>query len=50
MKCREYGVFLTECFNLVSNVWHVEIVMQNVIGDVAKSVDDDSEISVLKSL
>jgi len=29
------GVSLAESFNLVSNVWHVEIMMQSVIGDVA---------------
>jgi len=30
------GVSLAEPFNLVSNVWHVEIMMQNVIGNVPR--------------
>jgi len=43
------GVFLTESFNLVSNIWYVKTMMQNVIGDVPRSVDNDSEVFVLKS-
>jgi len=39
------GASLPESFNLVSNVWHAEI-----IGDVPRCVDNDSEIFVLKSL
>jgi len=42
------GVSPAESFNLVSNVWHVKIMMQNVIDDVSRSVDNDS--SVLESL
>jgi len=44
------GVSLAEPFNLVSNVWHVEIMISSIIGNVPRSVDNDSEISVLKSL
>jgi len=44
------GVSLAESFNLVSNLWHFCRMMQNVIDDIAKSVNDDSELSVLKSL
>jgi len=43
------GVSLAESFNLISNVWHVEIMIQSVIGDVRR-VDNDSEVFVLKSL
>jgi len=41
---------ISELFNRVSNVWHVEIMIKSVIGDVAKCVDNDSEVFVLKSL
>jgi len=34
------GVSLAESFNLVPKLWHVEIMMQTVIGDVPRSVDD----------
>jgi len=44
------GVSLTELFDLVSNVWYVEIVVQSIIGDVARCVDNDSEVFVLKFL
>jgi len=50
MFLRFIGVSLAESFNLVSNVWYVEIMTQTVIGDVSSCGDDDSEVSVLKSL
>jgi len=44
MFLHSVGVSLTEFFNLVSNAWYVEIVMQSIIGDVARCVDNDSEV------
>jgi len=44
------GVSLAQSFNLVSNVWHVEIMMKSGIGNVLRCVDNDSEISILKCL
>jgi len=44
------GVSLAQSFNLVFNVWHVEIMMKSGINNVLRCVDNDSEIFVLKSL
>jgi len=49
MLLESVGVSLTELFNLVSNVWYVEIVIQSIIDDVPRCVDNDS-VSVLRSL
>jgi len=40
-------ILSVESFNLVSNAWHHDV---RVIGDVPKSVDNDSEVFVLKCL
>jgi len=41
------GVSLAKSFNLVSNIWHVEVVMQSVI-NVSRYIDNYSEVFVLK--
>jgi len=43
-------VFLAESFNLVSNVWHVEIMLQSVIDYMPRSIDNNSKVSVWKFL
>jgi len=44
------GVSLIELFNIVSNVWYVEIIVQSIIDNIPRWVDNDSEVYLLKSL
>jgi len=37
---------LAESFNLVSNVWYVKIMIQSVIGDVPRCIDNDSQFEI----
>jgi len=39
------GASLAESFNLVFNIWHIEIMMPSVIDDVSRCVDNNFEVS-----